>query len=159
MTARTGMQNPKNFIFDVELQLKDAGLVASSAAAQVASSAKVIDFSADVPTDADIPEFYGNLVVDVTAVEIASNDELYTIVMQGSDVNDFTTGSPEIIELGVLRLGANEVLAGNLDSTVGRYVIPVTNERNGTRYRYIRLFTVVAGTIATGINFSAYLAK
>jgi hypothetical protein len=44
-------------------------------------------------------------------------------------------------------------------STAGRYVIPVRNEEGGTIYRYVRLSTLIAGNIATGINFSAFLAK
>jgi hypothetical protein len=44
-------------------------------------------------------------------------------------------------------------------STSGRYVIPFRNEEGGTTYRYVRLSTLVAGTVATGINFSAFIAK
>lgn len=44
-------------------------------------------------------------------------------------------------------------------SASGRYVIPFRNEEGGTTYRYVRLSTLVAGTIATGINFSAFIAK
>jgi len=43
-------------------------------------------------------------------------------------------------------------------SAAGRYVIPFRNEEGGTLYRYVRLSTLIAGNIATGINFSAFIA-
>jgi hypothetical protein len=44
-------------------------------------------------------------------------------------------------------------------SAAGRYVVPFRNEEGGTLYRYVRLSTLVAGQVASGINFSAFLAK
>jgi hypothetical protein len=69
----------------------------------------------------------------------------------------FSTGSEE--DLAVLILGAAEVIGGDVDSSTGRYQVPFRNERNGTKYRYLRVYTDVSGTIATGINFTAYLGK
>ena len=34
---------------------------------------------------------------------------------------------------------------------------PFTNERNGEVFRYLRVYTDVAGDIATGINFTAHI--
>ena len=87
--------------FDYDLRLKDAGLVAADAAAQVGSADKILDLGAG--------RMDGTVVVD--------------------------------------------------DSAVGRYELPTTNEINGTVYRYMRLYTDVAGTIATGINYSANLQR
>lgn len=160
MTARSGMQNPKHRILDAELILKDAGLVAASGAATVAGAARVIDVGGQVPTDADPPEVFGDVVIDTTAVEIASNNEAYDITLQGSDVANFTTGSPKIVELATIRLSALEVARGNQDDPdAGRYIMPFYNERNGVRYRYLRLYVTVAGSVATGINFSAYISR
>jgi len=39
---------------------------------------------------------------------------------------------------------------------VGRYTLPFSNEDNGTFYRYVRVYTVVGGTIASGINYTAW---
>ena len=57
-----------------------------------------------------------------------------------------------------LRLGAAEVQTTdcNADNATGRYIVPFTNEFNGTNFRYLRLYTIVTGTIATGINYKAY---
>ena len=73
-------------------------------------------------------------MVDVTALEIASNDEAYAIAVQGSDTADFSTGSPKIEELAVLNLGAAEVIGGNQDSTTGRYELPFSNVKGGVAY-------------------------
>lgn len=68
-------------MYDVALRLKDAYLVAASAAGQVSSADKVLDIGE--------AEYHGLLVVDVTAIEIASNDELYKIKVQGCVREDF----------------------------------------------------------------------
>lgn len=136
-------------MYDSSLILKDAGLVAASAAGTVGGVAQILDVGEG--------RIDGEMVVDVTAIEIASNDELYSIALQGSDVADFTTGSPKVEELAVLNLGANEVLSGNQDSATGRYVVPFSNLKLEAYFPYLRLYSTCAGSVATGINFSAFL--
>ena len=128
--------------------LKDAGLVASSAAGQVSSS--------DVIVDAGAGLVEGKMIVDVTAIEIADNNEEYDIQLQGSSKSDF---ADTIEVLASMKLGAYEVLAGDQDSLIGRYRVPFTSEKNGTNWRYLREYCVCAGTVSTGINFSSYLGK
>ena len=135
-------------MIDVEHILKDAGLVAADAAGQVDGEDVIVNLGAGLVT--------GNLVVDVTAIEIASNDEKYAIKLQGSSESDF---ADTIEDLAIIELGAAEVLGGDLDSDTGRYIVPFRTERNGVIYPYARLYTDVSGAIATGINFSAYLGK
>lgn len=134
-------------MYDYSFSMKDAGLVASSAAATFGGVAKIATVGSG--------RMDARLVIDVTALEIASNDEIYSIAVQGSDVSDFDTGSEKIEELGVINLGAAEVIGGNQDSTIGRYEVPFSNEKLGVKYPYIRVYTTVAGTVATGINFIA----
>lgn len=135
-------------MIDSTMILKDAGLVAASAAGTVASAAKIVNVGAGLVE--------GFLVVDVSAIEVDAT-ELYSIALQGSDVSDFSTGDEVIVELACLNLGANEVIGDNADSTVGRYMVPFRNERQGVIYPYVRLYTTVAGTVATGINFTAHI--
>lgn len=135
-------------MYDESLVMKDAGLVAASAAATVDSEAKIVNLGAGLVE--------GNMVIDVTAIEIASNDEGYRISLQGSSESDF---GDTIEELASVELGAAEVLNGDQDSTVGRYQVPFRTERNGTIWPYVRVYTEVVGTIATGINFTARLEK
>lgn len=135
-------------MIDTNLELKDAGLVASSAAGQVGGSDKILDLGQ--------AKVAGNLILDVTAIEIASNDEIYKISLQGSSSATF---ADTIEDLASIELGAKEVLDGDQDSTTGRYAVPITNERNGTIFRYVREYCEVAGAVATGINFTARLEK
>lgn len=131
---------------DAELIFKDAGLVAASAAAQVDSAAQIIDVGND--------RFEAVMVIDVSAVEIASNDEEYDLLIQGSSSPTFAS---DIQNLAQLNLGATEVRQGGaIDSVAGRYEVPFTNEMADTHYRYLRMYTVVAGSIATGINYAAF---
>jgi len=137
-----------NYSYDASTVFKTAGLIAASAAV-----ATVVDTGG-----ADI-KVRGDMVIDVSAVEIASNDEIYDIVIQGSTVAAFATDTA-IVELCSITLSAAEVKRtdANGDCLLGRYILPFTNERNGEIYRYLRLYTVVAGTIATGINYTAHAA-
>jgi hypothetical protein len=85
----------KTTSFDSTLVLKDAGLVGASAPATVATVAKVIDLGQG-NIEADV-------VIDVTAVEVASRDESYRIGIQLSDKADF---SDDVYEVENLQLGA-----------------------------------------------------
>ena len=135
--------------FDADLEFKDAGLVASSAAAQVDSSDKIVDLGTGL--------FRGKMIIDVSALEIASNDELYDIVVQLSSDSDFGTAA-NIREAAQLNLSASEVKRTDCDAddSTGVYKLYFDNEHDGTYYRYARLYTVVGGTVATGINYSAF---
>lgn len=132
--------------FDAEMEFKDAGLVAASAAAQVDSADQIIDVG--------VGRFEGVMVIDVTACEIASNDELYTVTVQGSSSATFAS---DIQNLAMIDFGATEVRkGGGIDTSTGRYELPFCNEQDDIKYRYLRLYTTVAGSIATGINYSAF---
>jgi hypothetical protein len=138
-------RNSKDFTYDHALLMKDAGLIASSAAAQVGGSAKVLDLGAG-RVDARV-------VLQITAVEVASNDEVYDIEVQLSNSATFASG---IVISGIARLGALEASFESADTVAGRREIHFANEVDGTLYRYARLFTRVAGQVATGINYSAF---
>lgn len=141
--------NRRSFTYDDATLLKDAGLVAASAAAQVDGSNKILDVGDSV--------LEGTLVVDVVAIEIASNDEHYRILVQGSNSATFAS---TIETLGALDLGATEVRDGGAqDSVVGRYEAPFVNVQAGVTYKYVRAYTFVSGTVATGINYTAFIGK
>lgn len=132
-----------NFTYDNAVKMKAAGLVAATAA-----ESTIIDLG-----DGFEDCF---LVIDVTALEVASTDEIYDIRVEGSNVSGMGSGS---VTLAVAPSMGNSGAPADADTGLGRFVVPVTNEQNGELYRYIRLHTTVAGTIATGINYSAFLAK
>lgn len=130
------------FTYDDALSLKDAGLVAASADGDI--------------LDLGPGHVCGCVVVDLSACEIADGNEIYTVSLEGSNVAAMTSGS---VCLAKKVFGNVVVPMDAALSAAGRYVIPFHNEENGTLYRYVRLSTLVAGTVGTGINFSAFIAK
>jgi hypothetical protein len=129
------------YTYDHSLLLKAAGLVAASA------DGTILDLGEGL--------FDGFLVLDVTAIEVAGGDEIYTVSVEGSSVAAMTSLS---VCLAKKVLG-NLVVPMDNATGVGRFVVPFRNEDNGVLKRYVRLSTLVAGAIATGINFTAFLAK
>lgn len=130
------------FTFDAATELKAAGGLTASA------DGTILDIGAGLVD--------GYIVIDLTSAEIATGNEIYTISLEGSNVAAMTSGSVCLAKkvFGNLVVPMDAAL-----STAGRYVIPFRNEEAGTAYRYVRLSTVVAGTIdSTGIVFSAFLA-
>ena len=131
-----------NYTYDSDLRLKAGELVGASV------DGDIIDLG---PGLVD-----GFLVVDMSACEIANGDERYTVSLEGSNVANMSSGSVCLAKkvFGNLVVPMDAAL-----SAVGRYVIPFRNEEGGTTYRYVRLSTLVAGTITDGINFMAFIAK
>lgn len=147
MPSYTSAKSRPNYTFDANLEFKDAGLVASSAAATVDSAAAVIDVGTGF--------FSADMVIDVSAIEVATGDENYRIAVQGATESGFSSGTE--VELQSIDLGDSSTTLGDTDDVAGRYVLPFTNRAlDGTCYRYLRVYTTVAGTIATGINFTAF---
>lgn len=134
--------------FDYETRLKDAGLVAASAAATVGGSAKILDVGA--------ARLDARVILDITAVEVATGDEKYVVKVQGSTSATFASG---VWNLGEVSLGDSSLSLETADTIVGRREIAFCNEVNGNVYRYLRVYTQVVGTIATGINYVANLVK
>ena len=142
-------RNQKDATFDYLLRMKDDGAIAASAAAEVSSVAKILDMGAQ--------RFDGRVLVDITACEVASGDEEYRILVQGSTSSTFASG---VWNLGALQLGDSSVSQETVDTAATRHQeIAFTNEVNGTIYQYIRVYTFVAGTVATGINYTANLVQ
>lgn len=132
---------------DTLLYLKDAGAVTSSAAAQVGGADKILDVGTGY--------MEGDIIVDVTAIDVVSADEKYEIELQLSNSATFASG---IVIPTVLKLGDSSVNNASADSVVGRYKMDFTNEYGGTLYRYARLYHRIAGTTPS-INYSAYVGK
>lgn len=140
----------KDFTFDYAMRMKDAGLVAASAAAQVSSADKIIDLGGAHRIDARV-------IIDVSACEVATGNEKYNIKVQGSSSATFASG---VVNLGEITLGDSSVSLESADTAAAtRREIHFCNEVNGTSYRYLRIYTEVAGTVATGINYTANLVQ
>jgi len=125
-----GLAQFETRLTDSALTLKSAGLVAASAAGST-----ILDLGA--------AEVRGDLVVEVSAVETDTGDELYGVVIQASNVAAMSSGTAFL--MGVFPLAT------------GRFIQPFSNLLNDTVYRYVRIFTIVLGTVVTGINYTARL--
>lgn len=145
-----GLNLYSQYTYDASLLMKAAALVAATA-----NGSLILDVGTGL-LDAE-------LVIDVTALETDTGDESYEIIVQGSPDAAFGTAG-NIKSLASITIGDSGSTRGTLigngaDDAVGRFVLPFRNERNGTTFQYIRVRTVVVGTIATGINYSAFVAK
>ena len=142
------VRGARDYTFDVDLRLKDAGVIGSSAAAQVGGSNKIIDLGDG--------RFDGRVFLNVTALEVASGDENYRIHIQLSSESGFAS---DIVEAASLELGDATTLIGDIDSILGEYELGFTNEVAGVTRQFVRAYTEVTGTVATGIGYTANIAK
>lgn len=128
------------YTYDATLELKATGALTTS------TDGTILDLG-----DGFIE---GDIVFDVTAVETGSGNEIFTISLEGSNVAAMSSGSVCLAKkvFGNLVVPMDAAL-----SAAGRYVVPFRNEEGGTLYRYVRLSTLIAGTISTGISFSAFI--
>lgn len=142
-------RNSKDVAFDYALLMKDAGLVAASAAAQVSGSDKILDLG--------LARFDGRAIVDISAVEVGTGNERFRVIVQVSNSATFASG---VFNAAEIQFGDSSVTLESADTEAARrQELAFCNEINGTLYRYCRLYTEVAGTIATGINYAAFLAQ
>lgn len=142
----TSAKSRPSHTFDSLLEFKDAGLIAADGPAEVDGAEKIVDVGSGV--------FEGDMVIDVTDIEVATGDERYEIQVCGSNSPSFASG---IEQLATLVLGDSSVTGGDADNAVGRRILPFNNRGlDGTVYRYLRIVVDVAGNVATGINFTAF---
>ena len=133
-------------MFDTDFILKDAGRVTSSGYGEVDSEAQVVNLGEGLVR--------GNVVIDVSQIALADNDELYQIHLLGGDDGSFT----KEVALATLELGTKEQIEDSLDSKLGRHILPFQNEKNGIIYPYARIRHVIAGS-TPAINYQARLEK
>lgn len=132
--------------YDNALLLKDAGLVCITATAE--NGTVILDLG---------PGFVcGDLVVDLVAIETGNSDERWMLSLEGSTVAAMSSTSVCLAQKNFGQLVAPQDAAV---TATGRYIIPFRNEENGTLYRYVRYQITGTGTIGTGINFKAFIAK
>lgn len=159
-------RSSKSFTLDALTQLKDAGAVTATAAAQVGGSDRVLDFGnvTDGPSVELIAYTEGYLVADVATLDRGTGDEAYDLVWQ---VSDDTSGNgvgfdagDRVFSLAALHLG--EELGPDADPDAdgasGRVYMKVSNERLGEVFRFARLAHVLAGTTPS-INYEAFFCE
>lgn len=142
-------RNSIDFTFDYDLRLKDAGLIAADDVAQVGGSDAILDLGAG--------RFDGRVIIDATAVEVADGNERFDIGLQFSNSATFASG---VFQGPMQPLGdAGAIVGADSDNGAGRYELPFCNQLNGVTYRYMRMQIDVAGTVGTGVNFTANVVK
>jgi hypothetical protein len=132
--------------YDNAMLLKAAGLVCTSATSE--NGSVILDLGEGLVC--------GDLVIDLIAIETGSSDERFMLSLEGSTVAAMSSTSVNLAQKNFGQLVAPQDAAV---TTLGRYIIPFRNEECGTLYRYVRYQITGTGTIATGINFAAFIAK
>jgi hypothetical protein len=134
--------------FDAATELKDAGAVTASGAAQVGGSARVVNVGNGI--------LQAVLVIDVDALDITTGDEAYEVRLQGSSSPTFAT---DVHVLTSKRVGDSTTTGESVDAGVGRYTLPFVNSSDGeTPLPYLRAYHVIAGTTPSA-NYRAWITK
>lgn len=135
---------PPSHMFDATMKLQNAGAVASSAA-----STNIIDLEAGAASGAPVGRRVCKVVIDYSALNIDTNDEIYDLVIQGSSDAAFGTDT-NIVELAAISLGhatPKRTDSNIANAAAGRREIFFSNvKEDGTPLRYIRGYWVIAGT-------------
>ncbi|EJB07512.1 hypothetical protein Rleg9DRAFT_6526 [Rhizobium leguminosarum bv. trifolii WSM597] len=109
----------------------------------------------------------GRLTMELTALDLASGDETYRLLLLGSNDSAFGNGNVDILATQDFAAAS----AGRLLPTVApastavppsgrlsaRFVVPVTNLRGQFLFRYLQLYALLGGTTPS-ISLTAWLA-
>ena len=147
----TAIQRETGYTFDTDLELQ------ASVTDTASDNSSSVDLGAVGSGDNEdgVANFRGDCVIDISAMDIDGNDESYTFSLVGSDDTGFSTGDQE--DLVSMEVGALETLLGDVDSDVGRYILPFTNRRNTRAYRFVRVELVIVGATSS-ITWAAYIS-
>ena len=141
------MAHSTNFLVDTLLVLNTT---AAAITADGAGSGGIIDLGGTGVVRGDV-------IIDVTACDVASADEAYYVSVEFSSSASFASSVfvHTTATFGVAALANTPGFTNSANRTTGRYILPFINEINGTRYRYMRLFNQVLGTTPS-ITYNAY---
>lgn len=137
--------------------LDDAGLLKAAGAVNATANGSLV-----VDVGAGFQKF--DVVIDWTECEVATGNEQYDVIVQGAT----DSGMTNPYELCKTSFGDSTVNGDAVDTPpAGRLILScsnaaITSATDGntlTTLRYIRIRTVVAGTVATGFNYRASLTQ
>lgn len=132
-----------NAPFDAATVLKTAGALTAAS-----TDGTILDVGAGM--------LEASLILDITAIDVVTGDEVYDIILQGSNSATFASG---VNNLWRARLGDSALTDESVDTVIGRLQALVLNSKDGqNKFRYLRLRTKCAGTTPS-INYSAFLTK
>lgn len=107
--------------------------------------------------DVGAGEVRGDWVVEVTNIDFTTGDEVYRIILEGSNSATFASGVEPLAEVQLADATAY-VGNGDVDGAAGRYVCGISNKRRDTVYRYLRVTNVLGGTTPI-IDYVSFLSK
>lgn len=109
----------------------------------------------------------GYWVLDISALEVASGDEVYQFFLLGSNDSSWTNGAVEILASRDFAAATGDRLVPTIcpasdtvpptGLTSDRFVIPFSNQMGRFVFQYLRARVIIAGTIATGVTVSSWI--
>lgn len=109
----------------------------------------------DKSYDAGYGHTRGDMVIIVYAVPNILASTKFTMRLQGGRNSSFST----LTDLVIMELGDSTQITCGTDLTVGKYIVPWSNELDGTVYRYLRHYLTIGGSVGTGIQYECFLTK
>jgi hypothetical protein len=97
----------------------------------------------------------GDFAINVYATPNILASTKLTFRLQGGRNSSFST----LTDLAIVELGDSTQISSGSDMTTGRYVVPFSNDFDGTVYRYLRHYLTCGGTCGTGVQYEAYISK
>lgn len=148
----------RSYSFDINLLLSDnAAAYTADGYTQVGGADAVLDLGGNQGvTPLQQARIDAMCIIDVTAIDIASTDELYRLKIMGCNISSFASN---VVELASMQLGDGSTMVPNTqkDSVVGRYELPFCTEQANLKYEFIKMYVDVGGT-SPSIAFQAFVA-
>lgn len=139
--------NDRTYNFDANLQFSDAAAaMTASGYCTVGAATSIIDLGGNQSTSpAQQARIDAVAVCDVTAIDIASGNETYKLLVVVSNDPGLATGN---VIAGEVMLGKGTSLdcLNGADSVVGRYEIMFSTNIAGSIYEYGGVYLVAGGT-------------
>ena len=96
----------------------------------------------------------GDVVINTYGCPSMYPNTVITYRLQGSKNSSFST----MVDLQIIETGDALQISGESDINTGRYILPFSNDFNGTIYRYLRHYITLA-SVGTGVQYEVYLSK
>lgn len=148
----------RNYSFDANLQLSDnAAAYTTDGYAQVGGADAVLDLGGNQSTTpTQQARIDAVCVIDITAIDIASTNETYTLRIMGCNTAGFASA---VAELAAITIGDGDTLspATQSDASTGRIELMFCTERFDTKYQFLKLYVDVGGT-SPSIAFQSFVA-
>lgn len=160
----------RSYAIDANLIVADgAAAVAASGVSQVGGVDVVLDLGGNQGvTPVQQARIDAMLVIYVTAITTAAGDELYRLIVQGS--NDPAFGEDNVQNLASIDFG-NEAVRDGAGTTLttaappgtgnypagSMYELPFVTEQNNVKYEYMRVYQQLSGA-APSITWNGFVA-